>query len=48
MEYNWWDDRTVEQYNSITSHPCYGCKDFDGEDCTSDGACGKPKTEIEA
>ena len=40
MDYNWWDDRTVEEYNKETNHPCYGCKDFFDGECISNGGCG--------
>jgi len=40
MDYNWWDDRTVEEYNKETNHPCYGCKDFFDGECVSNDGCG--------
>lgn len=40
FDYNWWDDRTVEEYNSYSIHPCYGCLDFIDGECVSNGACG--------
>lgn len=36
---NWWDDRTIELYNSESEHPCYGCRDFVDGECISNGAC---------
>lgn len=41
FDYNWWDDRTVEDYNSEISHPCYGCEDFVDGECISNGGCGE-------
>ena len=40
MDYNWWDDRTVEESDKETNHPCYGCIDFMDGECLSQGACG--------
>ena len=36
---DWWDDRTIEQYNSEHDHPCYGCCDFVDGECISNGGC---------
>lgn len=46
---DWWDDRTIEQYNSEHDHPCYGCCDFVDGECISNGACasgGEKKDKI--
>ena len=39
MDVDFWDDRTLELYDSPTEHPCYGCIDFFNGDCISNGAC---------
>lgn len=33
------DDEEFELYYSEGIHPCWGCSDFDGEECISNGAC---------
>ena len=37
MEYNWWDDRTLE----LDNNPCIGCEDYQDNHCISNGGCGK-------
>ena len=39
MDYNFWDDRTIELYEGEGIHPCQGCHDFLDGECMSHGAC---------
>lgn len=39
MDFNFWDDRTIETYNANCIHPCYGCCDFVDGECVSNFSC---------
>lgn len=39
MDYDFWDDRTMELCCEEGIHPCQGCCDFKDDECMSHGAC---------
>lgn len=39
MDFNFWDDRTMELYTEEGIHPCSGCCDFMDGECISKGGC---------
>lgn len=41
FDYNWWDDRTIEQ----DINPCSDCKDYQNGKCISNGECGESKMD---
>ena len=43
-DYNFWDDREIEEYYSEGNHPCYGCSDFKDDECISNGACARQES----
>lgn len=45
MDYNFWDDRTIELYYEEGVHPCYGCCDFRDGECLSNGGCAQDKQD---
>ena len=40
-DYNFWDDRELEEYFCNGNHPCSGCADFKDDECISNGACAR-------
>lgn len=41
------DDYVESDYDYVEINPCKGCEDFDGETCTSHGACGDVRMDEE-